>query len=321
MKSCDEMVNSLLRRRDAHAARQKRKRKAAAGIISGLCCCALVAFAGFWVRDRGMLDVSPDVDETITPESTASENRTPEYTDPALPDDVTTGIANGEMSDDSGWLEWNGKNISLALWDALEDEAENGELAIQAHPLREDEEFVYNGKTLAEYLEERDAEYMQPEKLAELLKLGEALKYGEALYQTGTPDGEKWAQSLYEDTVAYFGQEMLEKYIVDGVFLADQVEADMQAAWESTAAEDAYMQALDAYLAAMIAEKKEELDSLGIEYDRETDNRLIVYATAEEFAALSFEDMEDWIFSLVQDPDPDYDPDAPQDDGAETSAQ
>jgi hypothetical protein len=55
------------------------------------------------------------------------------------------------------------------------------------------------------------------------------LKYGDALYTTGTPDGEKWSQELYEREVALIGEDIIAKYIVDGEFLRDKVEADMEA--------------------------------------------------------------------------------------------
>lgn len=67
------------------------------------------------------------------------------------------------------------------------------------------------------------------DKLGHLLKLGDMLKYGEALYTTGTPDGEKWSQELYEQKVAIIGEDIIAKYIVDGEFLRDKVEADMEA--------------------------------------------------------------------------------------------
>lgn len=54
---------------------------------------------------------------------------------------------------------------------------------------------------------------------------GDLLKYGEALYTTGTPDGDLWDKEYYDERVAYYG-ELLEKYIVNGKFLIDDVMSD-----------------------------------------------------------------------------------------------
>ncbi len=43
MKSCDEMVNSLLERREQYVAGQKRKRKVLTRTVTSLCCVCLVA--------------------------------------------------------------------------------------------------------------------------------------------------------------------------------------------------------------------------------------------------------------------------------------
>lgn len=49
MKNCDEMVSSLLERRDRYAAEQKRKRKVIARAASSVCCVCLVALLGFGI--------------------------------------------------------------------------------------------------------------------------------------------------------------------------------------------------------------------------------------------------------------------------------
>lgn len=47
MKNCDEMVNSLLERRDRYVAEQKRKRKVLTRTVASMCCVCLVALLGF----------------------------------------------------------------------------------------------------------------------------------------------------------------------------------------------------------------------------------------------------------------------------------
>lgn len=59
MKSCDEMVNSLLERRDRYAAEQEQKRKALTRTVTSMCCVCLVALLGFGVWQGGMLNNQP----------------------------------------------------------------------------------------------------------------------------------------------------------------------------------------------------------------------------------------------------------------------
>lgn len=49
MKNCDEMVSSLLERRDRYAAEQKRKRKVITRAASSVCCVCLIALLGFGI--------------------------------------------------------------------------------------------------------------------------------------------------------------------------------------------------------------------------------------------------------------------------------
>lgn len=49
MKNCDEMVSSLLERRDRYAAEQKRKRKVITRAASSVCCVCLIVLLGFGI--------------------------------------------------------------------------------------------------------------------------------------------------------------------------------------------------------------------------------------------------------------------------------
>ncbi len=54
MKNCDEMVNSLLERRDRYVAEQGRKRKVLVRTATPVCCACLVALLGFGMWQGGM---------------------------------------------------------------------------------------------------------------------------------------------------------------------------------------------------------------------------------------------------------------------------
>ena len=128
------------------------------------------------------------------------------------------------------------------------------------------------------------------DKLGQLLKQGDSLKYGEALYTTGTPDGEKWTKDFYEQRVDFYGEEFLAKYIVNGEFLRDAVEADI--ADFSTEPHTALAEAIKAYKKAMIQEAIEQLKKQNIKYDySEASENLIINVTAEEFKDLFLENI------------------------------
>lgn len=59
MKNCEEMVDSLLERRDRYAAQQKRKRKVITRTAASMCCVCLVALFGFGIQRSGMLRTTP----------------------------------------------------------------------------------------------------------------------------------------------------------------------------------------------------------------------------------------------------------------------
>lgn len=67
MKNCDEMVNSLLERRDRYVAEQKRKRTMIIRTATSMCCVCLVALLGFGVWQGGMFDTTPPITAEDSP--------------------------------------------------------------------------------------------------------------------------------------------------------------------------------------------------------------------------------------------------------------
>lgn len=59
MKNCDEMVNSLLERREEYVAEQRRKRKVVTRTITSMCCVCMVALLGFGAWKGGVFDTAP----------------------------------------------------------------------------------------------------------------------------------------------------------------------------------------------------------------------------------------------------------------------
>lgn len=58
MKNCDEMVNSLLERREQYIIEQKRKRKIITRTVTPICCVCIVALLGFGMWHGGMFNTA-----------------------------------------------------------------------------------------------------------------------------------------------------------------------------------------------------------------------------------------------------------------------
>ncbi len=298
MKTCDEMVNSLFQRREEYLAQQKIKRRNAV-ISAALYSCAFAAAAGIGIWIKGEISQKP----VTVDSSMANPASTPVTSDPAaeLPIIWAEEGIEGELVVTDYYTDWNGKDIHSCLWDALEENKTDDSciFAVDAFYFPLDDEFVYKGKTLAQYSEEQQGKRW--ELLNQLLKHGEALKYGEALYQSGAPDGEKWSKELYERTVSEIGEEMLSEYIVDGVFLRDKVLQDIPEAekeWE--AAQPAFMQACAAYQVHVYENTLEQLEAQGIKYElSKYDGRLILFVSREELDNLTLDNMSHWGFCLA----------------------
>ncbi|MBQ9841567.1 MAG: hypothetical protein IJO42_00480 [Clostridia bacterium] len=82
MKTSDEMVSSLLERRDAYVTRQKQKRRAAMKIASATCAFALVALGAFGVAKSGWL--TPDTPLVDDPAVTAPITKPTEDNGPGI---------------------------------------------------------------------------------------------------------------------------------------------------------------------------------------------------------------------------------------------
>ncbi|WP_455530722.1 dockerin type I repeat-containing protein [Ruminococcus sp.] len=195
------------------------------------------------------------------------------------------------VSQDVGFGQtWNGKPVSSELYTLLSQNTDENTVIAISPKFKSDENYKYNGKTITEYNEAVSDNNLLDEKLHQILKDGDELKYGELLYTTGTPDGIKWSQELYEQRVEFYGEEFLAKYIVNGEFLKDKVEADI--ADFSTEPHTALAEAIKAYKKAMIQEAIEQLKKQNIKYDySEASENLIINVTAEEFKDLFLENI------------------------------
>ncbi len=215
------------------------------------------------------------------------------------PDDAsetppTTDHSAFVKTEEEGLAEWHQKTVTFRLLDAFKADEKNQRFAILARPFI-DYTFSYHGKTLQEYYSAMCNERNLPELLGQLRKEGNALKYGKALYETGTPEGEKWAKEWYEERIRFYGKELLDQYIVAGEFLQEKLEADLAASLKKSEATNAYYAALAAYIADLAANLP---GAPATELPKSVQNGFVMYLTEEEFAAFTVPHLEAWSFDL-----------------------
>ena len=245
--------------REAHQTTKRKSNRAWLQICAMAACFALIVglgIGGFISLKGHNGDLPGEVLQNPTQQDTSKDNHT---TDSVIDNPIILWNAYSEVQY-AGFTEWNGKTITLSLYDALSDTKNNDSLIAIGVGFEIDTNFVYNGKSLAEYALEADAERLLCGKLGQLLKLGDSLKYGDALYKTGTPTGEKWSKELYDETVETIGKDLIAKYIVDGEFLVEKLEADIAACGENKQCLVAYEEARNAFCRAAVNEAVKTLD-------------------------------------------------------------
>ena len=284
MKTCDEMVNSLLERREQYAMTQKKKKRVLVSTVTSVCVVAMVGVA-VW-KMPSVTEQPPLVSQdTNAPQVSTDATQNTQPTNTSKP---TYHIlwADSHDNDAEGWTTYQGRECCFCLYEVLKDHPAD-KIAIRVEG-GISEDFLYNGKTIEEYREAYDQERWLFQKLSTLIKEGEVLKYGDAVYTTGTPDGEGMAKEFYEERLAWYGEELLSRYIVDGEFLKEELEAEVERRLNGYhPARDAEEEALEAGKKQAIAELKPILDSLGLDYEEQIDaGELVFFATADEFVAL-----------------------------------
>lgn len=303
MKNYDETINTVLERIQEYKIAQKRKRKIFATTITSFCCFVLVALIGFGITHKSLFN------DTFTTLEGISANNSDESSNDASENKMTDGIKFPDNSQilwadekviDNGTTEWNGKKISLTLLNALEAAPKESYLAIAIKMNYVDNQYIYNGKTLAEYEMDVQAEQNLSEKLSLLLKEGKYLKLGEELYLSGTSDGEKWSKELYDAKIEYYGKDLLSKYIQNGEFLQAKAETDLTAINDGNA-QKTYDQVYDAYLSHTLDAIQKHIRSQNIACNYQTETKqLIIYATSKEFASLSLENKIEFSFAVKE---------------------
>ena len=116
MKNSEEMVNSLLERRDKYAAEQKKKRTIITRTVTSMCCFCLVALLGFGMWQGGVFNTtSPDqtLEDALYPgiKDNFDESKGESPNNPAANNKIVINSINGISADKM--------NINLALDDRI----------------------------------------------------------------------------------------------------------------------------------------------------------------------------------------------------------
>lgn len=167
-----------------------------------------------------------------------NNNVEPSIVDQELPTDIDkilwagNGQSNPSDPDDAdAFVEWNGWSMDYSLYEVLNraDKTDFIAVVVSKNNSIDRDSFEYKGTTYGQLRAEQDDLHALREKYVDFPKMSEWLKYGELLYTTGTPDGEKWTKELYDNTVAYYGEDFIAKYIVDGELAFDLLNDDLLA--------------------------------------------------------------------------------------------
>lgn len=290
---------------EAHQTTKRKPNRAWLQICAMAACFALIVglgIGGFNSLKEHNGDLPGEVLQNPTQQDTSKDNH---ITDTVIDNPIILWNAYSEVQD-AGFTEWNGKTITLSLYDALSDTKNKDSLIAIGVGFEIDTNFVYNGKSLAQYALEADAERLLGGKLGQLLKLGDSLKYGDALYKTGTPTGEKWSKELYDETVETIGKDLIAKYIVDGEFLVEKLEADIAACGENKQCLIAYEEARNAFCRSAVNEAVKTLDEKNIKYEIRNETGLVFFVTADEFVFLHLDNVSHFEFASKDDDGMDF---------------
>ncbi len=273
MKTCDEMVSSLLDRRERYLAAKKRKRQA--WIASG--CCALVVLLGIW------------------------QLRTIQGNDPGNPNPSV--IWAEKSGGDEETREWNGKQITASLWESFQEYEDTRLFAVTVECGHIDEGFVYNGKPVARYYEETVEKQTALNALDLLLRQDEIPKDGEVHYGATIPTNPEEDTSVMQKPIGAFTPEnWAEAYFADGVFLRDKAIADYKRCQADVASlRESIAEAGNAYQDSVLETVMAQLTAQGISYEwQESARVLILYVSEGTLAGLSLDGLSDWYFRLAE---------------------
>ncbi len=195
---------------------------------------------------------------------------------------------------------WNDLMVSLNLYEALSNGNEQDIFDIVATvSFSIPNDYIYNGKKYSEYLKElKEAKDFLP-KANYLVEEGDLLKYGELLYTDGTPNGTKWTKAKYDKIVAYYGEEMLNTYIVNGKFLKEKLLYDIENTENKIQSlENTLNEAKEAIRQSALEKGVSDFLKAG-QNATVKDGKISLTITKKDFSNLTIDNKEKYSFSLA----------------------
>lgn len=195
---------------------------------------------------------------------------------------------------------YNGFSVSYELYELIKNAKDDDCFEIKISPYASiSKDFIYEGKRYEEY----NQEYLQSKNLLkkqnEILKDGELLKYGEILYTSGTPEGVKWPKHRYHEAVEYYGDDLLNAYIVDGEFLAEKLRNDILDTQEKiNVLQEKIDKAREAYDAVFAEQNLPVFQAESIDVSIK-DNRINIHLTKLQLSSLSIEHKELYLLDIA----------------------
>lgn len=228
--------------------------------------------------------------------------------DIALPTDIDKIIwaANGQSNEDpddaNAFVTWNGWPMNYSLYEVLNRANDTDFIAVVVRKNNsiDRDSFEYNGTTYGKLRAEQEDLHALREKFVDFPKMSEWLKYGELLYTTGTPDGEKWTKELYDETVAYYGEDFIEKYIVDGKLAFELLNEDLLAC-ERRIGEisNELVELNEEYHKSYVDDVEDIFVSAGA-CIKVRNNTVFLFVQKDELAKLNVEGKNDYMLSLAR---------------------
>ena len=199
-------------------------------------------------------------------------------------------------------VKWNGWTMKSSLYEVLNHANETDYIAVivNKNSPTDRDAFEYKGTTYGKLrAEQTDLDTLR-EKYIEFSQMSQWLKYGEQLYTTGTPDGTKWTKEHYDETVAYFGEDFIAKYIVNGELDFWLLNDDLRAC-ESRIGEisNALVELNEVYHKSYVEEVKEVFVHSGVcAIDR--NGSVFLFVQKDELANLIVDGKENYVLSLAR---------------------
>ena len=151
MKNYDETINSVFNRMKEYELEKRKRGKFISKAIASTCCILLVALLGGGVWQSNLFKTTPPAifddgntsqQDTQTGDEPSSNSSEVVDVTPDAP--IIWGNVDSDIQD-AGYIEWNGKTITLPLYEVLSSEKTENSLIAIAIGFEVDDKFVYNG--------------------------------------------------------------------------------------------------------------------------------------------------------------------------------